>query len=140
MYYPVVGERVWVSGCCDEFIVEHTDYTACVAVIAVATGRRLENTPFRLLFAYCDFEGAQAGASAPPAVREVLRSSELRVLQVTLVIRALRETIDVTLATIRRSRVLISESDRVIACSRALDWSCDQNGENSPGLSPSPQK
>ena len=83
MHYPLVGERVWVSGCLHEFIVAEADYATCIAKIFrsgvdAATRRCL---PFSLLFAHEDFSDAQDGMTSGPAVREVLRASRLRVHQ-----------------------------------------------------------
>ena len=130
MYYPAVGERVWVSGCRDEFVVAQTDYTRCVATIVPAHNKtRLRRTPFFSLFAHSDLEAARAGSAAPPAVREVLRSSQLHIDEVTIAIRDLRETVRTTVVSIRDSRALIFESDRVIARLQSLD--CNSNEDDS---------
>ena len=122
MYHPLVGERVLLSGCREEFIVQRADYTASVAAIALASDRDanlLESAPFRLLFAEGDFEAAQDGAASARAVQGVLRSSDLCVHGSTIFIRDIRETIQATQDSIRKSRALIEQSDRFIALARS---------------------
>lgn len=129
MYYPFVGERVWVSGCRDEYIVERADYTASVAAIALVSnsGGVLENMSFRLLFAHFDFEAAQAGVAARPAIWDVLRTSQLCMHQTRVLIRDLRETTRATLTTIRQTRAVILSSDRDIARWKTSGYASEQD-------------
>ena len=123
MHYPLVGERVWVSGCRDEFFVVEADYATCVAtIVPVADNEAVRrNLRFSLLFAREDFEGAQAGAADPATVRDVLRSSHLCIYHAHGYMVEMQETIRATLATIQKSKALIEESNRLIARSQILD-------------------
>lgn len=131
MHYPLVGERVWVSGCRDEFIVSRTDYPARVAAIALASdgGDIRNDVPFFLLFAHSDFKAALDGLASPAALREVLRSSRLCTHQAHVFVLEIRETIRTTMEIIRRSQALISASDQVIARWQMLDCKLDQRAE-----------
>lgn len=117
MYYPLVGERVWLSGCRDEYVVEHADHTLFVAAIALLSDRRtkLERISFCLLFAHLEFEAAQAGVAARPAVEQVLRTSRLCLHQSSVFLREVRETTQATVDMIRKTQAMIAESDRNIA-------------------------
>ena len=128
MFYPLVGEQVWVFGCRDEYIVERTDYTACMAAISLVSDRAsvLERVSFRLLFAHFEFEAAVAGVAVRPAVEDVLRSSRLCVRQSSVFIRDLRETTLATLAAIRKSQALISETDRDITRWKEFGYAREQ--------------
>ncbi len=118
MYHPIVGERVWLSGCPEQFIVQRADYSASVAAITLTSNGETtasQFTPFRLLFAEWDFEAAQDGAASERAVRGVLCSSEQCVRGSAVFIRDIRETIRATLDSVRKSRTLIEQSDRTVA-------------------------
>jgi hypothetical protein len=54
MHYPLVRERVWVSGGQDEFIVTEADYATCIATIfrSVDRGAARRRLSFSLLFAH----------------------------------------------------------------------------------------
>lgn len=123
MHYPLVGERVWVSGCCDEFTVVRTDYTAFFATIypSADTGARRRNLPFLLLFAHEDYKAAQDGVATISGVRDVLHSSRQSLIQSELYLRELREIIRATIATIQQSQILIARSDSLIARAETLD-------------------
>lgn len=124
MYYPLVGERVWVSGCRDEYIVERADYPASLAAIALVADRNvlLEKISFRLLYAHFEFEAALAGVAARPAVEELLRCSQLCLHQSRVFIRDLRETTLTTVAMIRKTQALIVKIDRDIARWKACGY------------------
>lgn len=134
MYYPLVGERVWISGCRDEYIVERADYTASLAAIALVADRNvlLEKISFRLLYAHFEFEAALAGVAARPAVEELLRCSQLCLHQSRVFIRDVREITLSTLATIRRTQTLISQIDRDIARWKACGYVQEPNQITTP--------
>ena len=122
MYYPLVGERVRVRGCRDEFIVTRTDYSRYAASIlpASATGSARE-VSFQLLSARHKFNPAHDGIASRAIVREVLHSSSQCIHQAHLCMLELRETLRLTFVTIQKSQALIAQSDRLIARSRTLD-------------------
>lgn len=128
MYYPLVGERVRVSGCRDEYIVTRADYAAQVAGVlaASATGQARE-VPFQLLFPRRKFNPAHDGVASRAVVHEVLHSSTQCIRQANVCMLELREIVRATFATIHKSQVLIAESDRLIARWRTLD-----NGRSRP--------
>lgn len=116
MNCPLVGERVWVSGCRDEFVVARTDYATCLASLtAKSDGVVREDVPFVLLFAHCDVGEPARDTALPERVREVLESSDHYLREVGFLIRDLRETVSTSNDTIRQSRALILESDKTIA-------------------------
>lgn len=121
MYYPLVGDRVRVSGCRDEYIVARTDYATSVAII-VSTGdmSRLNRAPFRLLIAICEFRAEESPAAVLHSMRDTVRFAHLWVSHARVLIVEMQETIRATQATIRRSQATIAESDCVIARSRML--------------------
>ena len=130
MYYPLRGERVWVSGCRDEFIVLQTDHTTCKAVIALVSdnGAVREGVSFRLLFSFQDFAAAQEGAAGPRQVLEVLRSSHIRIHRGQAHVHDSQETLRASLSAIERSQALISRTDQAVARWQTLNCKASQSG------------
>lgn len=127
MYYPLAGERVWVSGCSDEFLVVRTDYASSKVDLALASdrGAMRENVSFRLLFPREEFAAAQAGSASLSQVLAVLRTSHACTYQSHAHISEGLEMVRITLAAIRKSQALISESDRAIARWQMLNCKAD---------------
>lgn len=130
MYFPLVGERVWVNGCRDEFIVVRTDCSSAKAALALATDRAevREGVSFRLLFAYEEFAAAQAGVTDSRQVLAVVRTTHACSYQSQAHIVEGREMLRTTLAMIEKSHALISESDRAIARWQRLNCKADGMG------------
>ena len=130
MHCPLVGERVWVSGCRDEFLVLEADYRTSVATIALCSDQlSTRRAPFTLLFPHSQFEEAQTGVAVPAIVREVLRSSRRCMHQVRVAMRQLRDATETTLASIQRTQLMISESDRTVTRWQRLGCKSVENQE-----------
>ncbi|KAA6463361.1 hypothetical protein DYQ86_08650 [Acidobacteria bacterium AB60] len=114
MYYPTVGERVWVEDCPNAFLVIQVDYTACLATLAPITdGEGLrENVPFQTLV---DSRKPNLKEDLDRnAIQHVLYSSQHRVQTAQRQIADLRETIYETMEMIRQSGSLLATSDQLI--------------------------
>ena len=127
MYYPIIGERVRVSGRRDEHVVVSTDYTACAAEIspqADGTASK-ESVPFSLLLETTASEVAQnkshAIASRVDASYQVLHSSREHIDRGRFLITDSRNLMFKTGEVIRASQQLIHRSDLVIARAQTLD-------------------
>lgn len=124
MYCPLVGERVCVSGCREQFIVQQADYSTSVAAVALISDKAttvLENVPFRVLVPHWDFQGTQDGIAYQRSAGEVRRSSELYIRQASVFIREIQEIIRTTLISIQQSQARIEQSDNVIARLQTLN-------------------
>jgi len=123
MHIPRVGERVSVSGCRDEFIVVDVDHATCIATIVsserVGATRRL--LPFSLLLAPEDFKAAQEGMEAGSAGRDVIRSSQMCIHRSQVYTAEMRNIVQNTMMTIRKSQELLAASSELIERSRTLD-------------------
>lgn len=121
MFLPLVGERVWVSGSPHEFIVVRADYSTCIATISPAIDRsQLRRCPFRDLFPSEEFEAAQASPHASDATVDVLESSRGIVRSAMAAIDEMRKTTRFTSLTIKKSRELIAQTDRIVARWKSL--------------------
>lgn len=129
MYYPLVGEHVWLSGSRREFVVAQTDGIARVATISAMEDRGAfqKRAPFLHLFAYGDFDAAQVGGTDSCSVLEMLRSSRVCVDQARIYMQELRASIANTGAAIHCSQALIAQSDLVIRRLRAFGCHHDQH-------------
>lgn len=127
MHYPLVGERVWVSGCWDDFVVTAADYRTCVATLQFVRDRtREKRTPFVLLFR--DRDLALKGITRTAGVVDIVRSSQLCVREVAVAVRDMREAIRAAFATIRRSQKLIAETDRTLRRWQLLGCKDEEEG------------
>jgi S1-C subfamily serine protease len=121
MYFPLIGERVWVSGSSHEFTVVRADYPTSIATVTpVADKNQVKCCPFHQLFAYDQFDDSQVRDSMKEAVGEVLESSRVTVLSARIAIRDMRQTAISTSSIINRSRELIAQTDTVIARWKSL--------------------
>ena len=121
MYCPLVGERVWVRGSPHEFIVVRADYSASIATISpVVDKSQLKRCPFRELFSYDDFEGAQTRQYVKEALVDFVGSSRIIAQNSRMAIEDMRQTTITTGATIKKSKDLIDQTDRIIARWKSL--------------------
>lgn len=115
MYFPLVGERVWLGGCSHEFTVVRTDYTACVAAVSpVEDKTQIRVCHFREVFPYDEYEAAQTRQSLHNTLTDLLRSSRSLMNAGKAAIYEMRKTAIESESTVKKSQELIDRSDKVI--------------------------
>lgn len=115
MYFPLVGERVWVNGCPHEFTVVRADYSAHVAVLSpVADKTQVRVCHFRELFPPDKFEAAQTRESLQDSLMDLLGSSRVLMQASRTAIYDMHRTAREAEATIKKSQELIEQTDKAI--------------------------
>ena len=116
MYFPLVYERVWVSGCPHEFIVVTTNYSACLATISLVEDRRqVRRCPFHQLFPHDEFEASQVRSSVTDEMVDITESSRSLIRGAKADSREMRKIVSSTGSIIRKSQEMIAQTDRLIA-------------------------
>ena len=118
MKSPVVGRRVWVHGCADEYIVAAVDFNSGFATIARVQDKvRLHQVPICLLQVSDEIGEACTRATG---LSEILDLSSSLVRSGLSGLANTRQTAELTSATIAKTKKKIEESDQNIERWRRL--------------------